>query len=1053
VPWLCAACSGANPDGTRFCGRCGAERGAGEGAELSPVVADPIRGLVVSEPGDPREPGRALRAERRLVTVLFADISGFSELTGRLDAEQLLEVIDPVVSTLSNVVSRYGGVVEKYAGDAILALFGAPVAHDDDAARALRVALEMHRELAALVPGLGPDAAGLRLHAGVNSGHGIGRLIGSDVRLDYGVLGDVVVLAQRLEAAAPSGETYVGATTYELARKEFDFEPLGELTVKGKAEPVQAWRLLGPREARPGPRSSSDGPSLVGREDELASIVSFSSRLADARGGAVFVLGEAGLGKSTLCDAVRARLAGPECDWLAARCVSYGAELAYWPFADLLRRLFRLGEAAHEDVLGSLREQLEELGLEETLPFVGALCGVDAAPATELGAQSFQGLHESVVAVLRALAGARPTVLHLDDLHWADGPTLALLRDVLGATHDTPLLLLVSARPEAAALVDELADRSGAPSARLQLGPLADDGVQQIAAAILGGPPAAGLVEALVERTQGNPFFVEEVTRSLAERGELVQRGGAWHTSPDWAGEQVPLTVEGILAARVDALPQRERDALEVLSIVGRRADRELARRIDDGIEPAVPALVAAGLLDPPAEPGHVLAFHHPLIQQVVYSRLLRRRRADLHRTVGETAELLHGADDAWVDLLARHFYLGERADKAYPYLLRAAERAERLFANEQALSHLERALELVEQLPDAGGERPELLLRCAGLEEVRGRYPQALALYGEVLESTGDIRAALGEAATLRKLGDYERCLATLARARAAHPEPSPPEAAALALEEGWVLGLRGENHAAADVLENGFAAIAGSDDQLEGQVLVVLARTLELIDRADGALERAERARLLFERPGDLPRLAMTLRVLGGVQHDLAGDERDGLQGARETLEQGLALARRVGNAEERAASLINLSQVLAELGELDAAIEADREALAAFRSVGLKAGVAWSYCNLAEHYHDAGLWQESREAAGEGLAVAEEIDSPYWASGALIGIAQAELATGNAEAAVAAAEDAAERALAHTLTARGRSALKAAIAAHEALGNTERAEELRRRVAALA
>ena len=185
MPWQCSACSAHNPDGNAFCGQCGA---AG---------------------------ATSLKSERRLVTALFADISGFSELSARIDAEELVELIDPVVTALSNVVGRFGGTVEKYAGDAILALFGAPVAHDDDAARALRTADAMHRELAALVPELGPDGAGLKLHVGVNSGHGIGRVMGSDVRLDYGVLGDVVVLAQRLEAAAPPGETYVGEATYE----------------------------------------------------------------------------------------------------------------------------------------------------------------------------------------------------------------------------------------------------------------------------------------------------------------------------------------------------------------------------------------------------------------------------------------------------------------------------------------------------------------------------------------------------------------------------------------------------------------------------------------------------------------------------------------------------------------------------------------------------------------------------------------------------------------------------------------------------------------------
>src|SRR5690348_7228189 len=273
MPWQCSACSATNPDGTAFCGQCGAA-----------------------------SPAAPPRSERRLITALFADISGFSELTGRVDTEELLEVIDPVVTALSNVVGRFGGVVEKYAGDAILALFGAPVAHDDDAARALRTADAMHRELAELLPELGPAAANLRLHIGVNSGHGIGRVLGSDVRLDYGVLGDVVVLAQRLEASAPPGETYVGETTYELTRKQFDLEPIGELTVKGRAEPVPAWRLAGLRAGTTAVR----GPELAGREREQAALGELVDRLGEARGGVGFVIGEAGAGKTVLCEATRA---------------------------------------------------------------------------------------------------------------------------------------------------------------------------------------------------------------------------------------------------------------------------------------------------------------------------------------------------------------------------------------------------------------------------------------------------------------------------------------------------------------------------------------------------------------------------------------------------------------------------------------------------------------------------------------------------------------------------------------------------------------------------
>ncbi|HEV7680462.1 MAG TPA: adenylate/guanylate cyclase domain-containing protein [Candidatus Dormibacteraeota bacterium] len=1024
MSWECASCSGANPDGMRFCGFCGA-------------------------------PQRALRDERRLVTALFADISGFSELTNRLGPEQLLEVIDPVVAALSNVVGRYEGVIEKFAGDALMALFGAPVAQDDDAARALHVAIDMHAELARIVPHLPAAAQGLRLHAGVNSGHGIGRVIGSEVRFDYGVLGDVVVLAQRLEAAAPSGETYVGETTYQLTRKDFDFEALGELSVKGKDKPVAAWRLIGPHARLAGvPDGKGAAAVLVGRQSEMAAMNGFVARLDEGLGGAVFVLGEPGMGKTSLCEAMAARAAASQWEWLEARCLSYGGELAYWPFADLMRRLLGIVDVASDAALDVLRAALASRGLDDTLPFIGTLCGVPGAPTVQLTPQAFQTrLHESVVAILLAGAAQRPVVLHLDDLQWADGPTVALVGDVVTAAVSAPLALLASARPSASVTVDDLVARSGGSSVRLDLQPLGADAVREIATRILGTPPGPGLATALLDHTRGNPFFVEEVTRALVERGALVARGGEWHTVAGWDGEQVPLTVEGVVAARIDALSDDERGALEILSVIGRRADLLLARAVAGGIDATLPALVAAGLLDPvDGDTGRYMSFHHPLTHQVVYSRLLRRRRASLHRSVGETAEALLGADDSSVDLLARHFYVGEGYAKAFQYVLRAAARAERLFANDQAITYLRQALDIEEQATGATVQRPALLLRCAQLEEVRGSYDAALAVYDEVLDTTGDVRAVLGKASTLRKLGEYERSIATIAAARAAHESLTAEQSAALALEEGSGQSMIGDLRGAAETLNAGLALLDDRNARLQGQILIMLARVEQFAGASAGALDHAEQARRAFEAEEDLHLLATALRVLGGLQHDFANDaDLDAIRGARETLEEALALARRIGNAEEAAASLVNLGLVLWSLGMTEDALRCDRESIEAFESVGLKAGVACGYCNLAEHLGLKQRWEESMAAALQGLTVATEIGHSTWISGALIGIADAAMAQGEYARAAEAAEEAAERALAAGYRDRAQSALVRAVEAHRRLGDDARAEQLLRQVPA--
>ncbi|HEV3472961.1 MAG TPA: adenylate/guanylate cyclase domain-containing protein, partial [Actinomycetota bacterium] len=262
MSWVCSACGGDNPEGTRFCGHCGAAHAEDPAREAT--VADALKSFVSAQVAEKIVgAGGEVREERRLVTALFADLSGFTPLADRLDPEQLLEVIDPIIESMTNIVGRYEGYVDKFAGDALLAFFGAPVAHEDDAHRALMVATEMHHELAELAKKLPPEAGELTLHIGVNSGRVVARVLGTDVRMDYTVLGDAVILAQRLESAAPAGETYVGEETYQLTRDRFEFESVGELTLKGKAETVPAWRLIGEI------RRTRGLARMVGRDTEL----------------------------------------------------------------------------------------------------------------------------------------------------------------------------------------------------------------------------------------------------------------------------------------------------------------------------------------------------------------------------------------------------------------------------------------------------------------------------------------------------------------------------------------------------------------------------------------------------------------------------------------------------------------------------------------------------------------------------------------------------------------------------------------------------------------
>src|SRR5437870_371747 len=464
--WVCGTCGGENPEGMRFCGHCGAARSDAEQAppqERGPDVADALRSFVAEQVADRLvEAGGTLPEERRLITALFADVSGFTSLADRLDPEQLLEVIDPVISRLSSVVGRYGGYVEKFAGDALLALYGAPVSHGDDPARALRTALEMHRELAELVQDL-PHEAELTLHAGVNTGHGIARILGSEARMDYAVLGDSVILAQRLESAAPPGETYVSEMTVRLAESRFDFEPVGELTLKGKSEPVPAWRLVGQRARGRSATRKGVSTELVGREQELAVLSDTLDRLAYGAGAVVALTGEPGVGKSRLTAAARAEAEERGFQWLEGRCVSYGAGLAYWPYLELLRDFagIRLDDA-REQSSARLAAALDAIGVGEALPFFAHLLGLASTDvpgaAAYLEPEAFRrALHRSFASLVDAAAKERPLVIAIEDVHWADASTIALTSELTSLSLRAPVLLYLITRPEGETVVREIA--------------------------------------------------------------------------------------------------------------------------------------------------------------------------------------------------------------------------------------------------------------------------------------------------------------------------------------------------------------------------------------------------------------------------------------------------------------------------------------------------------------------------------------------------------------------------------------------------------------------
>ena len=1026
----------------RFCGHCGASADAAvaEPTAEERDVTEALRSFVVGAVADRLvETGGKLPEERRLITALFADVSGFTSLAERLDPEQLLEVIDPVISGLSSIVGRYEGYVEKFAGDALLALFGAPISHDDDAERALHVALEMHEELARLVRDL-PHDADLTLHVGVNSGHGIARVLGSEARMDYAVLGDSVILAQRFESAAPPSQTYVSETTLRLTEGAFEFEPVGELTLKGKAEPVPAWRLVGARE-HGAPVVTS---LLVGREREVAVVGEALADLRAGRGSVLAITGEPGIGKSRLLEAACAAATDAGVRWLQARCISYGAALAYWPYLDLVRRFASLRSDAPPDATrAQLESALAGVGVAEAAPFFARLLGLSVADddVARLEPEAFRrGLHEAFRNWLAALAADGSVALAVEDVHWADASSVELTADLIQLSSSTPTMFLLSGRPEARERID--AASGSAASRSIQLTPLSAADITELASAVLGGPAPELLVEFVDRRTSGNPFFVQELVRAVRERGALVLDDSGWTIRAGWDERELPPTIEGVLAARIDLLTRDAAGLLQTASVVGRRVPLQVLEGVvaAGSLGGPIDELVRAGFLDRARDDsGQAVVFHHALVQDAAYSRLLRRRRKELHLRVAEVAEGLYGSGDHVIDLLARHLYLGGGGAKAVDYLRRAGERSKLLFANEEAIQHFSRAAELAP-------EDPDLRLALADLHELVGNYEEALQLYEQVCKDSSDIRAWRGTASVLRKRGAYAEALATLEEAFRAD-ELRGQDLTLLRLEQGWTLLSAGRFEQAIEVQQAGLDAAQGRGDPPVGQLLLGIARAESIEGRVADALPRVLEAREIFEHAGDIHRLVTAQRLLGEVYTRL-----DRLDEAAATLRAGIELAERTGSVEEIGGCLINLG--LAELGRgnLAEAISCDRRAIEEFERISHGAGRATAYANLAEKLLQVGETSEALEYCDRALELARSIGNAFTVGDAMHTRAAIQLEQGDAVAAGGTAEEAGGLFLDMGAVPAATRSLELAAEAWEQAGEAARARDVSARARAL-
>jgi class 3 adenylate cyclase/tetratricopeptide (TPR) repeat protein len=700
----------------------------------------------------------------RVLTIMFADVVNSTKLTECLGDQAWTGVINRVFNALSPPIQEHGGTLARLMGDGFLAFFGAPVTHEDDPARAVQAALDVIRAARGLAADLQKEFAAkldparltFAIRVGVHTGRAVVGYVGSEVLYEYTPIGDAPNLAARLQEEADPMTVLISSATYRHVRGVFECQDRGRRQLKNRAQPVHLYRVIGRSQRVSAPSVSAP---MVGRDLQLSNLLNSYARFETGRGAIRLIIGEGGYGKTRLCVEARRRLGDHGADWVIAHTQSFGRTISYLPFREILRECAGITEnatdsGAWEALAAYVRDTMGESGWE-TLPYLATMLGLNIQPpfnhhVESLDAESMRSqVFRSVRRTLAAHALKRPLVLVVDDLHWMDESSLALLGHLLPLCEQAPLLFWCLSRPGSRA-TQSLQDIAAAAHLRsfdvVELGPLSTAESQQLTHAVLSVDAATEPLHDLLSfKAEGNPFFIEEVIHALIEDGSVSWDRGRqrWRARRNLEQVSVPDTVQGLIAARIGRLDDWAREVLRAGAVIGRTFPDLLLRLVlddDHRIDACLRQLEDLALVRRVATSADLqYEFRHALIQQQIYDSTLDRHRHDLHRKVAAAIEMLF-ADrrEEFYGILAYHFCQAEEWSAAHDYLVRAGDQAGRLAADAEALEHYRQALAAHQRV-----FREEERNARARFERSMG---EALFRRGEHAQARQYLRRALGE-------------------------------------------------------------------------------------------------------------------------------------------------------------------------------------------------------------------------------------------------------------------------------------------------------------------
>jgi class 3 adenylate cyclase/tetratricopeptide (TPR) repeat protein len=707
----CPRCHSENPEAKKFCRKCGAKFLLNCPQCNYEILPNDLFcgecGQNLAECAKAKdESAREIEGERKYVSALFADLSGYTTISEKLDPEEVKKITSRIFGYTSKIVSKYEGFIEKYAGDAMMALFGVPKAHEDDPIRAIKAAREMHDFVRATSPEMeNKIGQPLSMHTGINTG----LVVTGELDMEqgsHGIVGDTINIASRLSSLAKDGEILIGRETYRQAEGHFKFETLDPATVKGKAKPIQIYKVLSSKE-KPITvhRLSGVRADLVGRKAELAELCKAVNNLSDGKGSIFSISGSAGIGKSRLVEEFKATLDIEKIQWVDGHAYPYAQNIPYFPIIDLLNRVLKIEENDDpERIKRKIEFELEQLvgKQEDIVPYIGGLYSINYPEVEDVSPEFWKSrLQKAIQEILSALAKRASTIFFLEDLHWADPSFVDLLRNALLSVRQ-PAIVLCVYRPTFNLFSTQQLRSLGKLYHEIRLINLSPSDTRNMMKLLLKTESIPYELNQLVrDKSEGNPFYLEELINSFIESEVLIQENGDWKIARSITEKDMSASIQGLISVRLDRLEKEAKRIIQEASVIGRAFLYDLLQKITEinqGIHRSIKDLEGLNFIRVRAfEPDLEYIFKHALTQEVAYNGLLKEERRKIHERIGLVIEKLfrHRLPEFY-EALAFHFTRSQSINKAIYYLMKSGDKSLRRYAIEESHQYFKDAFNIL---------------------------------------------------------------------------------------------------------------------------------------------------------------------------------------------------------------------------------------------------------------------------------------------------------------------------------------------------------------------